>query len=91
MPSNGYGRVMADKHASDAEEQVGARALSSRLGEIVMSVALLATAVSRVAAAVLHWQRRPAGPGFFPFALGGVLEGLSRAGDPLYLRPERRR
>ncbi|MBX9588263.1 MAG: tripartite tricarboxylate transporter TctB family protein [Hyphomonadaceae bacterium] len=68
---------MADENASpDAEEQgAWARPVSSRLGEIAMSVALLATAVFFVWQAVLlplGGIGLP-GPGFFPFALGAVL------------------
>lgn len=74
---------MADKDtSSDAEEQgAWARPASSRLGEIVMSGALLATAVFFVTqAAVLPFGGIGLpGPGFFPFALGGVLGVLALA------------
>ena len=74
---------MADSHLpSDAEEQgAWARPVSSRLGEIFMAVALLATAVFFV------WQSallplgnvKLPGPGFFPLALGVVLGLLALA------------
>ena len=67
---------------SDAEEQgAWARPVSPRLGEIVMAVALLATAVFFVSqAALLPFGRVGLpGPGFFPFALGIVLGVLALA------------
>ncbi len=68
---------MADKHMpANAEEQgAWARPVSSRRGEIAMSVALLATAVFFVSqAAVLPFGGVGLpGPGFFPFALGTAL------------------
>jgi hypothetical protein len=77
------GRVMADNHMpSDAEEQgAWARPVSSRRGEIAMSVALLATAVFFVSqAAVLPFGGIGLpGPGFFPFALGAALGLLALA------------
>jgi hypothetical protein len=74
---------MADRDMpSDAEEQ-GAWAcpVSSRRGEIVMSVALLATAfffVSQAAVLPFGGIGLP-GPGFFPFALGAALGVLALA------------
>lgn len=74
---------MADNHMpSDAEEQgAWARPVSSRRGEIAMSVALLATAVFFVSqATVLPFGGVGLpGPGFFPFALGTALGLLALA------------
>lgn len=77
------GRVMADNHMpSDAEEQgAWAHPVSSRRGEIAMSVALLATAVffvSQAAVLPLGGIGLP-GPGFFPLALGAALGLLALA------------
>ncbi len=72
---------MADKPMpSDAEEQgAWARPVSSRRGEIAMSVALLATAVFFVSqAAFLPFGGIGLpGPGFLPFALGIALGVLA--------------
>jgi Tripartite tricarboxylate transporter TctB family len=67
---------MADPNTPEADEQAAwGRPVSTRVGEIVMAVALLATAVFFI------WQSLLLpfggvglpGPGFFPFALGIAL------------------
>jgi Tripartite tricarboxylate transporter TctB family len=69
-------RVAADQQARpEAEEGAWARAVSARLGDVMMALALLATAVFFIwQAAYLPFGRVGLpGPGFFPFALGIVL------------------
>ncbi len=83
---------MADKDTSSTAEEQGAwaRPVSRRLGEIVMSVALLATAIFFV------WQSallpmggvRLPGPGFFPLTLGVALGLLALAILFLSIRDE---
>jgi hypothetical protein len=76
-------RAVSDQRAQSDDEEQGAwaRPVSTRVGEAIIALTLLATAAFFIwQSALLPFGRVGLpGPGFFPFALGIVLAGLTLA------------